>query len=237
KHGSTAIAGVVFYAATNFPPAFRENIFVGNVMTCRIDRDSLEDHGSTRIAKEESDFLSCDDPWFRPVDLQLGPDGAIYMADFYNRIIGHYEVPLDHPGRDRQRGRIWRITYKGTNGPVQLPQLKDFNLAKASVGKLIEELGNPNFTVRMLAMNELTDRIGPAAIGPVTKMMRSKKARIFQKIHGLWVLYRAGALEPNILAAAAQDPSPAVRVHAMKVFSEMETLTAEQHKLVLAGLH
>ncbi|HZQ46810.1 MAG TPA: PVC-type heme-binding CxxCH protein, partial [Verrucomicrobiae bacterium] len=210
KHGSTAIAGVVFYAATNFPPAFRENIFVGNVMTCRIDRDSLEDHGSTRIAKEESDFLSCDDPWFRPVDLQLGPDGAIYMADFYNRIIGHYEVPLDHPGRDRQRGRIWRITYKGTNGPVQLPQLKDFNLAKASVGKLIEELGNPNFTVRMLAMNELTDRIGPAAIGPVTKMMRSKKARIFQKIHGLWVLYRAGALEPNILAAAAQDPSPAV---------------------------
>ena len=43
---------------------------------------------------------SADDPWFRPVDLQLGPDGALYVADFYNRIIGHYEVPLDHPGRD-----------------------------------------------------------------------------------------------------------------------------------------
>ena len=113
KHGSTAIAGIVYYAATNFPPAFRDNIFVGNVMTCRIDRDSLSFSGSSPWAKEEPDFLSCDDPWFRPVDMQMGPDGAIYVADFYNRIIGHYEVPLDHPGRDRERGRIWRITYHG----------------------------------------------------------------------------------------------------------------------------
>src|SRR5262249_34852537 len=44
---------------------------------------------------------------------KLGPDGALYVADFYNRIIGHYEVPLTHPGRDRERGRIWRIVYRG----------------------------------------------------------------------------------------------------------------------------
>src|SRR5205823_6583418 len=92
-----------------FPVEFRNNTFIGNVMTCRINRDSYLEHGSTRIAKAEPDFLTSDDPWFRPVDLQLGPDGAIYVADFYNRIIGHYEVPLDHPGRDRERGRIWRI--------------------------------------------------------------------------------------------------------------------------------
>ena len=51
----------------------------------------------------------------RPVDLHIGPDGAMYVADFYNRIIGHYEVPLEHPGRDRERARIWRITYKEPN--------------------------------------------------------------------------------------------------------------------------
>src|SRR6266850_1568106 len=112
-HGSTAIGGIVFYAGQNFAVEFRSNVFVGNVMTCRVNRDRLEDHGSTRLAKEQPDFLSSDDPWFRPVDLQLGPDGAIYVADFYNRIIGHYEVPLDHPGRDRERGRIWRIVYTG----------------------------------------------------------------------------------------------------------------------------
>ena len=54
-----------------------------------------------------------EDPWFRPVDIKLGPDGALYVADFYNKIIGHYEVDLKHPGRDKDRGRIWRIVYTG----------------------------------------------------------------------------------------------------------------------------
>ncbi len=75
-------------------------------MTSRINRDRLEWRGSTSVGHEMPDFLSTDDPWFRPVDMQLGPDGALWVADFYNRIIGHYEVPLLHPGRDRERGRI-----------------------------------------------------------------------------------------------------------------------------------
>src|SRR5215468_4347450 len=132
SHGSTAIAGMVFYAADNFPAPFRGNTFVGNVMTCRINRDSLVEHGSTRVAKEEPDFMSTDDPWFRPVDLQLGPDGAIYVADFYNRIIGHYEVPLDHPGRDRERGRIWRISYRGPDGKGEVAPLKARDMPHAT---------------------------------------------------------------------------------------------------------
>ena len=105
----------------DWPDEFRNNFFVGNVVTSRINRDKLEDHGSTRIAKEEPDFLKSADPWFRPVDLRLGPDGAIYMADFYNRIIGHYEVSLTHPGRDHELGRIWRIVYKDTAPAVPAP--------------------------------------------------------------------------------------------------------------------
>src|SRR3546814_2779413 len=72
-----------------------------------------------RISDWSSDVCSSDllltttDPWFRPNDCTLGPDGALYVTDFYNRIIGHYEVPLTHPGRDRERGRIWKISYTG----------------------------------------------------------------------------------------------------------------------------
>ncbi|MFM9061523.1 MAG: hypothetical protein ACKOOI_00595, partial [Pirellula sp.] len=80
-------------------------------MTCRINRNRLEYFGATAKAVEMPDLLTSDDPWFRPVDLQFGPDGCLYIADFYNKIIGHYEVPLEHPDRDRTSGRIWRIRY------------------------------------------------------------------------------------------------------------------------------
>jgi putative heme-binding domain-containing protein len=236
KHGSTAIAGIVYYAATNFPSAFRSNIFVGNVMTCRIDRDSLEEHGSTWLAQEKPDFLVSDDPWFRPVDMQQGADGAIYVADFYNRIIGHYEVPLDHPGRDRERGRIWRIVYRGTHSPAKIEPPQHFNLAHDSTRKLIEQLGNENLTIRMLAMNELTDRIGPSCTNAVAKMMSGRKANLWQKIHGMWVLYRFNALDPKIIEAAAHDKDRALRAHAMRVLSETTPLTESQRALVLTAL-
>jgi putative heme-binding domain-containing protein len=251
SHGSTAISGMVHYDAEDFPPEYRANTFIGNVMTCRINRDSLVEHGSTRMAKEEPDFLSSDDPWFRPVDLQLGPDGAIYVADFYNRIIGHYEVALDHPGRDRERGRIWRISYEGQTEPASARAgvkgkpakppatssvLRSFDLTRASVKTLLSELSNPNITRRMLAMNQLTDRIGQPAISPLKKILHNKKAPAFQKIHGLWVLHRLNALDEKNLSAAATDKDRGVRVHAMRVLSETPAWTPAQRDLVLTDL-
>ena len=122
-HGSTGIGGISFYAADQFPEAYRGTVFVGNVVTNRINHDKIEWHGSSPKGIEQPDFVWSEDNWFRPVDIELGPDGALYVADFYNRIIGHYEVPLTHPGRDRERGRIWRIVYKGTDGkPAPAPE-------------------------------------------------------------------------------------------------------------------
>ena len=102
-HGSTGIAGISYYAADQFPEAYRGTVFIGNVVTNRINHDRIEWHGSTPKAIEQPDFVWSEDNWFRPVDIELGPDGALYVADFYNRIIGHYEVPLTHPGRDRDQ--------------------------------------------------------------------------------------------------------------------------------------
>jgi putative heme-binding domain-containing protein len=113
SHGSTAICGPMLIRDTSWPAEYQGQMLVGNVMTSRINRDRIEWRGSSSKGIEMPDFLTSEDPWFRPVDLQWGPDGALYIADFYNRIIGHYEVPLTHPGRDRERGRIWRVVYKG----------------------------------------------------------------------------------------------------------------------------
>src|SRR5262249_35852691 len=113
SHGSTGICGVVYYDADAFAEEYRHTVFIGNPVTGRINHDRLAIHGSSVTAVERPDFLSCDAPWFRSVDIKLAPDGSLSIADFYNCIIGHYEVDLYHPRRDRERGRIWRVVYRG----------------------------------------------------------------------------------------------------------------------------
>ncbi len=104
-------------------------------MTSRINRNKIVRQGATVRAVELPDLLTSDDPCFRPVDLRFGPDGCLYVADFYNRVIGHYEVPLDHPARDRTSGRIFRIRY-GSSSPAGSQASRD--LEKWETSKLVE---------------------------------------------------------------------------------------------------
>jgi putative heme-binding domain-containing protein len=126
SHGSTGICGIVYIDGGVWGPEWDDHTFVGNCVTSKVNHDHVTFTGSTPKANEQPDFLISDDPWFRPVDLQLGPDNALYIADFYNKIIGHYEVPLEHPGRDKERGRIWRIVK--TSGTSKLTLSPSLNL-------------------------------------------------------------------------------------------------------------
>jgi len=200
SHGSTAIAGIVFYADDLWPNEYQNNIFIGNVMTSRLNRDTLVSRGSSKTAREVPDLLTTSDPWFRPVDTQLGPDGALYIADFYNRIIGHYEVPLTHPGRDRERGRIWKLSYGGK--PLHtLP-----NLTKLPAAELIAEFRSPNLPRRMLAMNELVDRVGTDAVAELGKSLKNRNARPAEIVHSLWALQRLNSLDAEALRKFASGP-------------------------------
>ena len=162
-HGSSAIAGVTFYAADRFPPEYRGNLFNGNPVTRRINRDRLDWRGSSPTAMRQPDFLTSDDPAFRPVQVKLGPDGALWIADFCNPIIGHYEVPLTHPNRDRDHGRIWRVVWRGAAGDLANPPPS--NLAALSTPALAEQLLDANLVVRSLAAATLRTRpADPATI-------------------------------------------------------------------------
>jgi len=234
-HGSTAISGIVSYAADHFPEAYRGRIFIGNVVTNRINQDTVEWHGSSPRAIEQPDFLTSDDPWFRPVDIELGPDGALYVADFYNRIIGHYEVPLTHPGRDRERGRIWRIVYRGKDGK-SAPAAPRADWTKATNTELIEDLGHPNLTVRIKAANQLAER--PEGRRPVTAVLTAlgTDANPHRRAHALWVLHRWRELPEEKLYRAAIDRDRLVRVHAMRVLAERPSLAGSLAELARGGL-
>jgi putative heme-binding domain-containing protein len=239
-HGSTAIAGIVYYAAEHFPVAFRDNIFIGNVVTNRVNRDTIEWHGSSPKAIEQPDFIVSDDPWFRPVDLKLGPDGALYIADFYNRIIGHYEVPLTHPGRDRERGRIWRVVYRG-KGDRTLPEVPKVSPGiQPSTRDLIRQLGYPNLIDRTLASNQLATGFGSSLSEDRLHDEIDRADSASSKVHLLWLLLRADALASRdrsfltqeIIEKAAADPDRTVRVHTMRILGERPELGGKSATIV-----
>ncbi len=219
--GSTAIDGISYYADDLWPAEYRDCVFIGDVMTSRVYRDLAEARGSGRVTRARPDFVISEDPWFRPVDTTLGPDGALYIADFYNRIIGHYEVPLNHPGRDRERGRIWRVIHRGADGRAAL---RNPRLAQDRDG-LLAELDSPNLSRRLLAMNDLADRFGSRAVPRLHDILAGKPSpaapRVVRgtlaRVHALWLLERFGALSATEFEAAAADSSSLVRVHAFRV--------------------
>ena len=226
SHGSTAISGIAFGSATTFPESYKDSVFAGNVTTCRINRNRIEYRESSPYAVEEPDFLVSGDPWFRPVDLQAGPDGALYVADFYNRIIGHYEVPLDHAGRDRHRGRIWRITYTGS--PLQ----RTPNLESASLAKLIDELGSPLQTRADLAVEQTIERFGAKAVESLKSLLTGTNELATGR--ALWLLYRLDALADSDLQNAIFHSNSHVREHAYRIMAEQKN--GGVARLIIRGL-
>jgi putative heme-binding domain-containing protein len=226
SHGSTAICGIVYVADDLWPEDLQGHIFIGNVMTSRINHDQFSYVGSSPKATEAPDFISTTDPWFRPVDIQLAPDGALYIADFYNRIIGHYEVPLNHPGRDRERGRIWRLVPK--------KGLRPLALKGTDAKSLIDEMASPSFTRRMLATDTFVDTLDAKAAGELTAAL--KDATPAQKVQLLWALHRLDRLTFDELNEASRSQDAAVRVHALKILAELPKWSEEERALVHKGL-
>lgn len=250
-HGSTGIAGVVAYEADQFPAEYRGSMFVGNVMTNIIHRDVPQWRGSSPWVEKPTDFVSCEDWWFRPVDLQLGPDGALYVADFYNCIIGHYEVDLKHPRRDRDRGRIWRIVWKGEDGKAAISTPCD--LTGSSNDRLIALMGDATITLRRLAFDTLIaravaekgDRSGIATLleAALAAPPASDTSDAAHAIHAAdrralatWGLARLGKLDGEPLERATMDPARVVRVHLMKALAEMPGWNTARGDLVRAKL-
>jgi putative heme-binding domain-containing protein len=233
-HGSTGIAGIVIYNADQFPEEYRGTIFLGNPVTGNINHDRLKTTGSTQTAIELPDFMTCDDPWFRPVDLQLAADGSIYVADFYNRIIGHYEVPLTHPLRDKTRGRIWRISYVG-KGERPAAVNKPADLSRAPVEALVASLCDANALVRRHATQELVDRIGKPAVGPVQALVESSACPAGRS-HAVWVLFRLGALDRELATRLGDDPAALVRLHTLKALGEESRWAGWHRSLVTKKL-
>lgn len=237
-HGSTAIGGIALDYTGAFPDVFAGNSFHGNVMTGRVNRNSIAWNGSSVNAREEPDFLVSSDPWFRPVDLQFGPDGGLYIADFYNRIIGHYEVPLDHPGRDRTRGRIWKIVYTGgdhrrdalpkpplaVSKPLRSASKSSAMNRVRTLEDAIKALSSPNLATRMLATHLLCDEFPIQSIEPMLELVENVESPR-EQIHAAWVLQRLGRLGQKTIRKLSRSPATEVRIHAFRLLEGLRGMS------------
>ncbi len=168
-HQKTAYCGLTFLDTDAYPPRFRERIVVGNIHGGAINVDRLQRDGATYLAKGEADLFTANDAWCMPVALKIGPDGCLYVLDWYDRYHCSQDAARDPEGVDRLKGRLYRLRYKDT------PRAPKVDLANESDDQLIARLASGNIYFRETAQRILTERLGSAA-APAASVLGSAAA-------------------------------------------------------------
>jgi len=231
--GYFSSSGGVGYAGwSGLPGDLSGSIFIFDVVGNLVHRDILKSNGpiltASRAPGEQThEFFASRDNSFRPVGVELGPDGALYLLDMQRDVIEH---PDYIPERMRtnlniragdDRGRIYRLTPRSG-----LPDARrDFS--SASTSNLISELSHPNQTHRVTAQRLLVERHDSAAVEPLRRLATDGREPL-GRLHALWTLRGLNALDEPIVARALADPHPGIRENALLL---AETFTSDARVL------
>ena len=168
-------SGCEIVSSRNFPPEAQGNFLVNNVIgDLAVLQHAVREEGSGFVGEEVTPLVKCFDGNFRPVDLQFGPDGALYIVDWHNALIGHLQHNLRDPSRDHSHGRIWRVFFSGR------PLVEPPTIAGAPVEALLdspEGAGGPHPLPRPTRAGRPRDRRGPASFGGLGRGARPGTGR------------------------------------------------------------
>ncbi|MBI3267663.1 MAG: dehydrogenase [Planctomycetes bacterium] len=188
--GGHAHCGAMVYLGDNFPAAYRNRIFMSNIHGQRINMDVPEAAGSGYVGRHGPDFLLAHDRWSQVVNLRYGPDGSVYVIDWYDRQECHDPRPEVH---DRSNGRIFRVAYGK-------PQRANVDLAKQSDEELAELALHPNDWYVRHARRLLAERAAATPDAPPPKsrerlaQIAFAEADVARNLRGLWALHVTGGL-------------------------------------------
>ncbi|HEV3022295.1 MAG TPA: PVC-type heme-binding CxxCH protein, partial [Pirellulales bacterium] len=231
-----ALCGLTIYRGDAMGDDYQGNAFVGESLTNLVHRRVLRPDGPTFVSvrgEQGRDFLAASDPWFHPVYLATGPDGALYVVDFYRRWVEHPQFVAENLRESVDwregagHGRIWRIRRRdGLPATVA-------RLSGATPAQLVDFLSHPNGWVRDTAQRLLVERQETQAV-PLLQRLATSGASIKGRLHALWTLDGLGALDDETLAVALDDGSAAVRKQGLRLVGARWAESEALRKALLA---
>lgn len=196
--------GIEFIGSSHLPDELQGQIVWGAFMSNSIELRQLSDDGSGFIAKKMPDLVQSSRQEFRPVNTRVGPDGAIYVADWYNLTIGHYQASYADPMRDRTHGRIWRITAKDR------PLLETPDFDSLDINGLIALLSSKDRLTRTNAKKRLFDLPSDKVIPVVDqKLATAQDAALIYQLAG--VLAAHEEVRPELIDTMINAEEPRLR--------------------------
>ncbi|MFY0653387.1 MAG: HEAT repeat domain-containing protein [Cyclobacteriaceae bacterium] len=208
-------SGIEIISGKHFPPSWTGDIITNDFRANITDRYSLEEDESSFKATLEPTFLKSSHKSFRPVDLAMGPDGALYIADWYSPVIQHGEVDFRDERRDHQHGRIWRITAKGR------PLLDKPNYKESSIPELLELLKADENWVRLLAKQTLKTResrqVKAALDQWVSNLNPQEDGYDHHRLEALWTVQTLNLIDADLLKSVLKSKTSGARSAAVRV--------------------
>jgi putative membrane-bound dehydrogenase-like protein len=213
-----ASCGLTVFRGTGLGPQYEGNAFVAEPLTNLVHRKILEPNGATFIARRgehDREFLASRDNWFHSVNMATGPDGCLYIADFYREWVEHPQFVPEALRKDvdfrtgNEHGRIWRVRRRDIPARMPAPVL-----ASLSPIELVEALSSRGAWTRDTAQRVLVERQEKSVV-PTLQQLATIGESPVSRVHALWTLAGLSALTRELVSQALHDQSADVREQAV----------------------
>jgi putative membrane-bound dehydrogenase-like protein len=216
RGGHVTVGGIV-YRGDSFPERFRDKFIAADLLGHAVYWHDLEPAGSTFRSAHGGELLLANDAWFAPTDVALGPEGAVYVSDWYDKRTAHPDPDADW---DRSNGRVYKIEARGTR------PYSGEDLRKLPSGKLAALLSHRNDWLVRKARRILADRRDPEVILPLrTLVLESTDDEV--ALQALWTLHVSGGFSEGFALRALGHRSPDVRAWAVRLLGDDNRVSAE----------